>query len=127
MRVLLVDDEQALVSALAERLGFRGIEADFAVSAGQALELAGENAYDIAVLDVKMPGMGGIELREKLREVSPGVRAVFVTGHGSTHDFRAGASSGEAYLVKPVGIDTLVETFDRIMNEKAIGKERSTK
>ncbi len=115
MRVLLVDDEHELVCALAERLGFRGVRADYAVSAVQALELARATAYDIAVLDVKMPGMGGLELHQKLRELQPDLRAVFLTGHGSELDFAAGAARGEAYLVKPVGIEVLMETFARIV------------
>lgn len=119
MRVLLVDDEHELVCALAERLGFRGVEADYAVCAEQALELARARAYDIAVLDVKMPGMGGLELHQRLRAMQPDLRAVFLTGHGSELDFAAGAARGEAYLVKPVGIETLMETFARIMGPGA--------
>lgn len=121
MRVLLVDDEQELVSALAERLGFRGIDADYAVSAEQALKLARGKNYDIAVLDVKMPGMGGLELQQKIREIQPGLRSVFVTGHGSEMDFAAGAERGEAYLVKPVSIEVLLETFAHITKEKSGG------
>lgn len=121
MRVLLVDDERELVSALAERLSLRGYEADFAVSAQDALALVAEHSYDIAVLDVKMPGMGGIDLFARIRELSPGTRGVFLTGHGSPRDFRAGADCGEAYLIKPVPIEVLQKTFEDIA-ECAEGK-----
>ncbi|WP_461209276.1 response regulator [Desulfocurvus sp. DL9XJH121] len=114
MRILLVDDERELVAALAERLGLRGYETDFAVSGEQALALVAERGYDVAVLDVKMPGMGGIDLYARIREISPGTRGVFLTGHGSANDFKAGAGCGEAYLIKPVPIEVLEETFRRI-------------
>jgi len=112
-----VDDERELVSALAERLGFRGIEADFAVSAEEALKFVRAKTYDIAVLDVKMPGMGGLELQQRIRVIQPELRSIFVTGHGSELDFEAGASRGEAYLVKPVSIEILLETFQRIATD----------
>ncbi len=121
MRVLLVDDEMELVCALAERLGFRGVDADYATSAEEALKLVRGRTYDIAVLDVKMPGMGGLELQQRIREIQPELRSVFVTGHGSAHDFETGAARAAAYLVKPVSIDALLETFQRIVD--APGKD----
>lgn len=116
MRVLLVDDEMELVSALAERLGFRGVEADFAITAEDALKLVRAKTYDIAVLDVKMPGMGGLELQEHIHQIQPEVLSVFVTGHGSANDFEAGKARAVAYLVKPVSIDDLMETFNRVLD-----------
>lgn len=113
MRILLVDDEQDLVSALAERLSFRGIEAHWATSAQQALEMAGETDYEMAVLDVKMPRMSGIELRERLSEMHPDMRFVFVTGHGSEEDYRAGMHHGDCYLIKPVRLEDLLEAINK--------------
>ena len=112
MRILLVDDEQDLVSALAERLSFRGIEAHWATSAKQALEMAGRTDYELAVLDVKMPRMSGIELRKRLSEMCPDMRFVFVTGHGSEEDYRAGVYHGECYLIKPVRLEDLLEVIN---------------
>ncbi len=111
MRILLVDDEQDLVSALAERLSFRGIEADWATSAQQALDMAKETVYELAVLDVKMPRMSGIELRKRLSEMHPDMRFVFVTGHGSEEDYREGVHHGECYLIKPVRLEDLLEAI----------------
>lgn len=123
MRVLLVDDERELVAALAERLSFRGYDADCASSGEEALELVRANHYDVAVLDVKMPGIGGIELHTKIKEISPDTRGVFLTGHGSEHDFVAGADCGEAYLIKPVAIEVLVQTFKKIADCTDLGKD----
>lgn len=112
MKVLLVDDELELITALAERLSFRDIDADWADSGEKAIELARANAYDVAVLDVKMPGMGGLELREHLTEMQPGMRFVFLSGHGSEDDFLEGSAKASSYLVKPIDINVLIERLN---------------
>ncbi|EPR34750.1 response regulator receiver protein [Alkalidesulfovibrio alkalitolerans DSM 16529] len=111
MHVLLVDDEEELVSALAERLSFRGMDADWALSGEAAIKAARSKHYDVAVLDMKMPRMGGIDLMHELKDIQPGMRFIFLTGHGSMRDFKAGtAEAGRAfYLVKPVPIELLLE------------------
>ncbi len=121
MRVLLVDDEKELVTTLAERLTLRGIHADWAVSGEEALEKAAENRYDLALLDVRIPRLSGLELKKKLAERQPGMRFIFMTGHGSEADYRAGtAEAGEEYyLVKPVSIDALIEKMNEAVQEES--------
>lgn len=118
MNVLLVDDEIELVDTLAERLNMRGIEADWATSGEEALALEGKT-YDIAVLDVKMPRISGIELKKKLQVKYPGIHFIFMTGHGSEDDFRAGAAEAgsDYYLVKPVDIDILIRKMNEVLEE----------
>ena len=120
MKVLLVDDEMELVSTLAERLSIRGIDVDYATTAESVIRLAGEKFYDIAVLDVKMPRVRGFEIKKILEKKQPEMRFVFMTGHGSEHDFLTGvAETGEAfYLVKPVGIDVLIERMKEAMAQQ---------
>jgi DNA-binding response OmpR family regulator len=108
MRVLLVDDEQEFVTTLAERLSFRGFVVDYAIKATDALDLAGKNTYDLAILDMKMPGTSGLELKVLLEKAQQGMRFIFLTGHGSEADYVAGSSASACYLVKPVNIDTLI-------------------
>jgi len=117
MRILLVDDERDLVAALAERFGFRGITADYATSGDEALELAKTQAYDLAVLDVKMPRINGLELAKRLRVLLPALKCIFLTGHGSAMDFEAGATDGAAYLVKPVNIDILLGEINAVLGK----------
>ncbi|NCC26098.1 MAG: response regulator [Deltaproteobacteria bacterium] len=119
MNVLLVDDEAELVSAMAERLSFRGIEADWADSGRKALEMARDKAYDVAVLDVKMPGIGGFALQEELKALHPGMCFVFLSGHGSEDDFIKGSAKASSYLVKPVDIDELVRQIKAAMGVAA--------
>jgi len=115
MRVLLVDDEEELVTALAERLSFRGIDADWSTTGRRALELAQTHTYDVAVLDVKMPNISGVELKKKLEKTQPDLRYIFFTGHGSVEDFRVGSAEGSRYLVKPLEIETLIETMRQVV------------
>jgi len=119
LRVLLVDDEEELVSALAERLSLRGIDAAWASTGQDALTRAESQTFDIAVLDVKMPKMSGLEVKKKLQEKYPDMKFVFVTGHGSEDYFQAALSeSGTAYyLVKPLHIETLIEKLNEALKE----------
>jgi DNA-binding response OmpR family regulator len=117
MRVLLVDDEEEFVSALAERLSMRGIDAVGVSNCLDALARVEIETYDLAVLDVKMPKMGGLELKKRLQERCPGMKFIFVTGHGSEDDFRAGSAAAgtEYYLVKPVDIEALIEKMNKAL------------
>ncbi len=120
IRVLLVDDEKEFVSTLAERLLLRGIEADWVASAEEALEKIKDSQYDLAVLDVKMPHISGIELKRMLHEHCPDMQFIFMTGHGSEQDFHAGSSEAGAayYLVKPVHIDDLMLKMNEVLDRE---------
>jgi len=117
MRVLLVDDEEELVTALAERLSYRGIDADWSTSGSEALDLARAHTYDVAVLDVKMPNISGIELKKMLEKTRPEMKYIFLTGHGSEEDFRAGSAEASQYLVKPLDIEVLIETMRQVVQQ----------
>lgn len=117
MRVLLVDDEVELVSTLAERLSIRGIDADWVTSCEDALEKLKTKKYDLAVLDVKIPRISGIELGKRLKEKDPEMEFIFMTGHGSDEDYKAGTAEAgtEYYLVKPVNIDVLIDKMNEVV------------
>ena len=118
MRILLVDDEEELVSTLAERLTLRGIEAEWVTSGETALKRARENAYDLAVLDIKIPRISGINLKKELQKIDPRMKFIFMTGHGSEDDYLAGSKEAgmEYYLVKPVNIQTLIEKINSALD-----------
>jgi len=124
IRILLVDDEMELVSTMAERLTLRGLYADWATSAEEVFQRIETQVYDIAVLDVKIPKMSGFELKKKLQEKCPGMKFIFLTGHGSEADYRAGtAEAGETfYLVKPVKIEVLIEKIKQAVCEQGTVK-----
>jgi len=110
MRVLIVDDEQELVATLVERLDIRGIDADGVGSGAEALEKIRERDYDVVLLDLKMPGMGGFEVIRRMHEVKPGQKIILLTGHCDAENSERGKQAG-AYdcLVKPVSIGTLLD------------------
>ncbi len=118
MKILLVDDEEELVSTLALRLGLRDITADWTSNPKMAEDLVAQNQYQVAVLDVKMPGINGFELKQRLAQKDPDLKFIFMTGHGSEHYYRQGCSeTGEAYyLVKPVDITRLMEKLNQVMD-----------
>ncbi len=109
LRILIVDDEEELVSALEERLNLRGFQASGVTTGAQALEYLASTPCDVVLLDVKMPGLGGLEVIEKIKEKQPNLEVILLTGHGSTQDAERGMELGAFdYLMKPVKIDALV-------------------
>lgn len=120
MHVLLVDDEEELVVTLAERLSLRDIDADWALSGEEALKMAAAKQYDLAVLDMKMPKMSGLQLKAELQKRFPAMQFIFLTGHGSEEDFEAGSSEAgeDNYLIKPVNILQLMATIKAAFSGK---------
>lgn len=118
MKVLLVDDEKKFVLMLAKRLELRGLQTEFAYTGAEAIARveAGEK-FDIAILDVKMPGIGGIELRRRLASLAPEMRFVFLTGHGTGIDALSSDAQDALYFAKPLQISDLVEALKQMANE----------
>ena len=116
MKVLLVDDEKEMVAALAERLSFRKVDAEWVTCGKDAITLLVDNHFDVLVLDVKMPGMGGLETMKEIQKIKPESKVIFLTGHGSTSDREACEKAGaSSYLMKPVDIDVLIEELKAAM------------
>jgi DNA-binding response OmpR family regulator len=112
MKVLLVDDEQKFARMLAKRLELRGIPIDVFFSGNDALEaVKGGTRFDVAILDVKMPGIGGVELKQKLHTLDPRMQFIFLTGHGSNIDDASGTEKTAIYLPKPLKIDELINVL----------------
>ena len=110
MRILLVDDEQELVSTICERLRLRGIEAEWATSCKDALKRITTQQFDVAVLDIKMPQVGGLELKKCIQTQCPQMKFIFLTGYGLEQDFNVVMEEfgQDHYLFKPVDIDELI-------------------
>ena len=119
MRVLLIDDEGELISAMAERLSFRGIDADWVTNGKDALKKLEPKCYDLAVVDVRMPNISGLALKKIMAKKCPRMKFIFMTGHGSEDDYKAGsAEAGPAYyLVKPVNMELLIEKINEAMKK----------
>ncbi len=114
LRVLFVDDEEELVSAVVERLEVRGVVAVGSTSGEQALRLLEEQPFHVVVLDVKMPGLGGLEVVRRIRSRLPEMPVVLLSGHGSEESVEEGMRLGAFdYLQKPVDIDLLLGILRR--------------
>ncbi len=110
-KVLLVDDEEDFVRSLSERIGMRDVASEIALDGEEALAKIRSEAPDVMVLDLKMPGMHGLEVLEKVKRAFPDLQVVILTGHGSDADEEEARRLGAfAYLKKPVGLDKLMKT-----------------
>jgi len=108
-KALLVDDEEEFVTTLAERLHMRGILAEVATSGEEALRIIERDAPHVVVLDIMMPGLGGLEVLRHVRREHPGVEVILLTGRGSTQEGIEGMRLGAFdFLMKPIRIEELV-------------------
>lgn len=116
IQVLLADDEEEFVATLAERLIMRGIDASWVTTAAAACEKLRHQRYEVAVLDIKLPGISGFDLQRKMAQLAPEMKFLFMTGHGSPGAFTENHSDAEFYdyLVKPVDIDQLIERIEQL-------------
>jgi len=118
-KVLLVDDEREFVQTLSERLEMRDVGSAVAYDGESALRMVKDDEPDVMILDLKMPGIDGIEVLRRVKATNPHVEVIILTGHGSDEDCKTCMTLGAfAYLQKPVDIDALSETLKRA-NEKA--------
>ena len=115
MRLLLVDDETELVSALAERLNLRGFSTSVALDGESALARIKAEPFDLALLDVMLPGMHGIEVLRRIREYKPELPVILLTGRAGAKDGIEGMKQGaKAYLTKPVDLSELLALFSTV-------------
>ena len=111
-RVLLVDDEKEFVQTLSERLQLRGMGSTVVHDGEQALSFIAEEEPDVMVLDLKMPGIDGIEVLRQIKQQHRNIEVIVLTGHGSKKDEETCLKLGAfAYLQKPVDIDKLSQTM----------------
>ncbi len=123
VRLLLVDDEAHFRSALARRLQKRGLVALQATGGEECLAMLASNPMDVVVMDVKMPGMSGIDVLNRIKERHLKTEIILLTGHAATQDGVEGIKSGAFdYLTKPVEFDHLlgkiIQAYDKILAEK---------
>ncbi|MBF0229847.1 MAG: response regulator [Desulfamplus sp.] len=117
-KLLLVDDEREFVQTLSERLLLRDMTSAVAYDGESALSIVDEDEPEVMILDLKMPGIDGIEVLRKVKATKPEIEVIILTGHGSEADRKICMELGAfAYLHKPVDIDLLSQTLKQA-NEK---------
>ena len=123
-KVLLVDDEREFVQTLSERLLMRDMGSAVAYDGESALEMIKGDEPDVMILDLRMPGIDGIEVLRRVKATQPEIEVIILTGHGSEADEKTCMELGAfAYLQKPVDIDKLSATIKKA-NEKIQMKKK---
>ena len=124
-RVLLVDDEKDFLDVLIRRLSKRDLKVDGVSSGEEALQYLQGRPIDVAVLDVKMPGMDGLTLLREIKKLNPLIEVIMLTGHASLEVALEGMRSGAFdYLMKPAEIDELLYKIQDAHRAKTIQEEK---
>ena len=123
-KVLLVDDEQEFVQTLSERLQMRELDTAVVYNGEEALSYIEGEEPEVMILDLRMPGIDGVEVLRRVKKNHPDVEVIILTGHGTEKDAALTRELGAfAYLEKPVAIDTLAKTvreaYEKIRRKKA--------
>jgi len=119
IRILLVDDEERFLVSASKVFRHKGVETFTADSGSMALKILQSSPIDVVVLDVKMPGMNGLETLEKIKKKYPDVQVILLTGHATTESAAEGMRYGACgYLVKPVDLDELLTKAKNACSQK---------
>lgn len=110
IRLLLVDDEEGYVKVLAKRMTRRNMEVVTALSGSDGIQRLRKQDFDVAILDLKMEDMDGIEVLRVFKKMVPDMPVIMLTGHGTEKAAREGLDLGAFdYLMKPCDLEELVE------------------
>jgi DNA-binding NtrC family response regulator len=125
--VMLVDDEVPFVDTMTKRLGKRDLEIVAAYSGPEALEKLKGKKVDVIILDVKMPGMDGIEALREIKKAHPLVEVIMLTGHATVETGIEGMKLGAFdYLMKPCDIEQLMTKVREAKEKKSKHEEKVT-
>jgi len=119
IKVLLVDDEEDFVNTLAQRLKMRDLNVSCVYDGEQGLSRVKQEEPDVLVLDLKMPGLQGMDVLREVRKTNPGMQVIILTGHGTEKDEEeARRIGGFDFLRKPADIDLLMTKIKEAYAEK---------
>jgi DNA-binding NtrC family response regulator len=123
VKLLIVDDEIELVETLVARLKRRRIEAVGTANGHDALAQLEVGTFDVVLIDVKMPGIDGLDLLRMIKERYPGQQVVMLTGHGSAKHAEDGLRLGaHDYLMKPVKLAALIDILTDAAKQREDGR-----
>jgi len=122
INILLIDDEIEFVETLAERLELRGYEPTIAGDGESAISMIAKQSFDVAILDLMMPGLSGLDTLRQIKEIDKTLPVIMLTGHGSTKDGMEGMRMGAFdFLMKPLDINELLEKIKLALNKSSTG------
>src|SRR3990167_287276 len=125
LRVLLVDDNASVLRFLVSAFTSNHCQVTTAADAEQALELLGDDAFDLVVSDIKMPGLSGLDVLRAVKGTRPGTPVVLITGVPSVNSAVFGLRHGAYdYLPKPFSVAEVKELTQRVRRDRALGQGR---
>lgn len=120
IRLLLIDDEVGYLNVLSNRLSKRNFQVGKATSGSEAFQILRRSDFDVAVLDLKMEDMDGIEILKVLKKMAPELVVIMLTGHGSAEAAREGIKEGAYdYLTKPCELDELIQKIHEAYSQRS--------
>ncbi|HIP83563.1 MAG TPA: response regulator [Desulfocapsa sulfexigens] len=123
--ILIVDDEDEFRELTIKRLKKRDLQCEGAANGEQALEMIAKGDFDVVLLDVKMPGMDGVEVLREIKRRKPLIEVVMLTGHASVESGIDGMKLGAFdYLMKPIELAPLLEKLKDAYKKKRMQQER---
>jgi DNA-binding NtrC family response regulator len=119
IRLILIDDEVGFTTVMAKRLNRRGLDVTSAFSGSEAIQALRKAEFDVAVLDLKMEDMDGIEVLKIFKKMDPGMPVIMLTGHGSEKSAGEGMEYGAYdYLFKPYEFEELLEKIHAAVSSR---------
>lgn len=126
-KVLLVDDEEEFVETLAERMRTRGMDVSTSGSGVDALQLVEDEDFDVVVLDLKMPGIDGLDALKRIKRRRPEIQVVLLTGYATVEKGVEAIKEGALeFLEKPVDLASLTEAIHKAKATKMVLMEKET-
>lgn len=125
MKILLIDDERRFLETTAKLLERRGFETLTASSGLRALDIIAAEPVDVVILDVKMPGIDGIEVLRRIKRIRPTAEVIMLTGHVSLESAVDGLRYGACdYVMKPCDVEDLVTKIEAAFERKLVLQEK---
>ncbi|MBI2167370.1 MAG: response regulator [Candidatus Omnitrophica bacterium] len=115
-RIVLIDDEEDMLAIVGDYLRSQGHTVLTSVEGTEGLRLLLENAPDLVILDIQVPGMSGLKILKEARKSLPSLKAIVLTGYGSSPEFEKEAeASGALFLRKPIGLEELDQAVSKVL------------
>ena len=125
IRVLVVDDEEELVSSIIKCLGIRGLSAEGVSSGERALDILQSKDFDVVILDFKMPGMNGVDVLRQIKKKSPAAEVIMYTGNGPMETGIDALQLGAyQWIRKPITVNELLVQINNAYDRKLIEADR---
>ena len=122
-RILVIDDDEGVLKSMMRLLEFEGYAVDTAKTGKEAVEKSKLNFYNLALIDIRLPDMEGTQLLSELKETTPKMRKIIVTGYPDVQNAIAAVKKGaDDFITKPVKIDLLIHSI-----KEQLGKQEQEK